>query len=494
MKTNEMRNARLLASSATILMIACVVSCKKEVAPKPAEHAGHDHAAESGEQGGHEGHDHGADAAAKTGNDEGHEDEKEVRLSVEELKRAGVTTARVGPGTVLRTLRRPARVAVDENAVVHVNPRIGGIVKEIHRKLGERVLPGDDIVELLSPDLGRLVSDTLKSRFEVEAAMASVEGESKLFEERASTLDRLSDGAIAVAQQIYDREKELFEKGISLVRPLLDAERELKTAVFEKERARLQLKGERATRLLALATALKQAEIDLVGNRGRLTAVGLSDAEVAELLSKPDGALGRYCLRAPRGGVVAERHITPGEYVGTETTLAVIQDMSKLWILVSVNEKDIAAVTKGQRALVRIDALPKASIQGNVTFIELRIDEATRSADVRIEVANDRIEGWSEEFPLRPGMFGTVELVTAERNAALVVPEDALVNSDGVVGVFVKDADGGFVFRNVTVGLTGAGTSEIADGLSAGDEIAVTGTFTLKSMLNKASMAHDHDH
>lgn len=430
----------------------------------------------------HTGHDHGAEG----------EHAEEITLSPEELKRAGVRTAKVGSGRVTQAIRLPARVAVNEDTIVHVNPPIGGIVLTVHKKVGEKVSKGDILAELNSVELGKMASDLLKAKADFDADRVALDNETKLFDERLLAQERLSNSAIAMAQQIYDREKDLVDKGLTLVRPLLDAEKELKTAGFLKESALTTLKAERATRLLVLSTALKSAEIDLEGARDRLRAVGLSAAAVSALAHNSDDSLGHIVLSVPRDGIVVERHLTIGEFVDTQTTLAVIQDLTKLWIFVSVNEKEIAKVNIGQRALIRVDAFPKTAIEGKVSFIDFRVDEATRSADARIEVDNVRLEGWNEDLPLRPGMFGIADLIVADRELPVVVPEAALVTQEGTTGVFVRDQDGGFVLRPVEVGITGAENVEITHGLKAGEDIAVAGTFVLKSLLNKEKMEHDH--
>ncbi|MAZ90337.1 MAG: hypothetical protein CMF76_00005, partial [Maricaulis sp.] len=240
---------------------------------------------------------------------------------------------------------------------------------------------------------------------------------------------------------------------------------------------------------------------------------------------------GRYPLRAPRSGIVVARDITANEYVDTSSKLFLIQDLSRVWVIASVYEGDLARVRRGQAALVRLEAFPQVTLRGRVTFIDYHVDPNSRACEVRIELPNEPIQGWEEPFPLRPGMFGTVELVLAEKQAAVAVPESAIVHEGERNYVFValaakqgaEDAhgdreehggdegheheghddegdnhDGGprhrFARRAVQIGARGGDVVQVTDGLRAGEQVVVEGTFTLKSTARQGELGGGHSH
>ncbi|HBP18361.1 MAG TPA: hypothetical protein DEA08_11295, partial [Planctomycetes bacterium] len=171
----------------------------------------------------------------------------------------------------------------------------------------------------------------------------------------------------------------------------------------------------------------------------RLRILGLTSADLGALEADEEHGHGRYPLRAPRGGVIVARDVTENEFVDTSNKLFLIQDLSRVWVIASVYECDLTRVTRGQRVAVRLQAFPGVTLTGEVTFVDYRVDPTSRACKVRIELPNARIPGWEEDFPLRPGLFGTAELRVGERQAAVVVPERAIVHEGERTYVFVED-------------------------------------------------------
>jgi Cu(I)/Ag(I) efflux system membrane fusion protein len=205
---------------------------------------------------------------------------------------------------------------------------------------------------------------------------------------------------------------------------------------------------------------------------------------------------GHMVLRAPRDGVVLERHVTLNEHVGTEDVLFVIHDLSTVWVLASVYEKDLAQLRPGQKAYVRLDALPGTQFVGEVSIIDYRVSPATRSASVRIELANEPVEGWPIEFPLRPGMFGDVEIVVDSRTGRVVLPEQAIVHEGEDSFVFVQEPGEPGTFRRQPVQVRPGSRDlvEIVEGVEPGQAVVVGGTFTLKSLARGEELGEGHSH
>jgi cobalt-zinc-cadmium efflux system membrane fusion protein len=227
-----------------------------------------------------------------------------------------------------------------------------------------------------------------------------------------------------------------------------------------------------------------------VAAENRLRLLGMSQAEV-EQLANTEQINPRYVVRGPISGEVTERGVTLGELVSPERDhLLVIADMAKLWVLADVPEARLKGLKRKAEARVRLAAMPEEKVEGVVSFVSQTVDPTTRTAKVRIEVDN-------RDGELRPGMFGSVEIVggggeTAE--AVLAVPDDAVQTVEGSPAVFVpvEGEENTFAKRAVTVGRPVGAWLPVLSGLKEGEPVVVSGTFVLKADLGKSGAAHEH--
>jgi cobalt-zinc-cadmium efflux system membrane fusion protein len=143
---------------------------------------------------------------------------------------------------------------------------------------------------------------------------------------------------------------------------------------------------------------------------------------------------------------------------------------------------------------VSLDAFPDSTLTGSVGFLDYHVDPITRTVGVRIELDNNVLDSWPEELPLRPGMFGRVELFSAEREVAVMLPEAALVHDDSGDSVFVQVEPLGFELREVKARHGAGGMVEILSGLKAGERVVISGTFLLKSAERQGELGGGHSH
>jgi cobalt-zinc-cadmium efflux system membrane fusion protein len=170
------------------------------------------------------------------------------------------------------------------------------------------------------------------------------------------------------------------------------------------------------------------------------------------------------------------RSVTLGQAVERATDAFKIVDLSHLWVLLDVHEKDLGRVHVGQAVELRTDALGTQGLQARVTYVHPFLDERTRTAAVRIRFDNP-------DGTLRPGQFVSARLKGDPRHAGpevLTVPRRALERSDGKSCVFLRRGNA-FERRFVEPGASAGDRTEIVHGLALGDEIAVDGAFLLKS-------------
>jgi len=443
-----------------------------------------------------DGHGHGAESDAHDSHDDaGHEGEEgHVELTEKQFSSAGIKVAAAGPARVSEALTLPGTVAPNADAVLHVTPRVSGQVREVFKHLGEFVETGEPLCVLDSVELGDAVADYLRDREMVSAAEETLGRERELYEGRLASVTAVLEGAVEIQERIFKREEELQAKAVSTMRPLLEADREFQLAKLEKDKQLTELKAERDARVLALEVDLRTKRIDLTAAANRLRTLGLGSERIESLDESSPLVSGEYPILAPGDGVVVNRHASTGEYVEAGAKLYIIENLSSVWFVASAFEEQLQAIRSGQSAFVTLDAFPETALRGEVSFLDYHVDPTSRSVGVRITLNNEQLSGWPEELPLRPGMFGRVELETTDRQAAIVLPESALVHEDAGDYVFVQVEPFAFERRNVETKLVAGDMVEVTSGLKTGEKVAISGTFLLKSAERQGELGGGHSH
>jgi len=187
---------------------------------------------------------------------------------------------------------------------------------------------------------------------------------------------------------------------------------------------------------------------------------------------------------APVSGVVMEKKAVEGMMMKAGDEMMRLADLSSIWVIADVAEQDIGQIRIGSAAKVSFRAFPGEVFEGDVTFVLHELEMATRTAKVRVEVANP-------DHRIKHEMFADVEINAGEGEAErLVVPVSALIDSGNRQVVIVDRGEGRFEPRPVKVGLRGDGYVEITHGIEAGDNVVVAANFLIDAERNlKAALA-----
>lgn len=178
-------------------------------------------------------------------------------------------------------------------------------------------------------------------------------------------------------------------------------------------------------------------------------------------------------VRSPITGNVIENNLVTGQFLNSDTEhVAIVADLSKVWITAQVKEKDIRFIHVGDEMDIHISALPEKSILGKVFHIDEAIDEETRSIKV-LSVCDN------EEGLLKLGMYATVHFLDKPYNA-ISIPEKALLQNENTSYVFVQSSPDTFIKTPVEVEVTRDGRAIIGDGLKNGYVIISEGGYYLK--------------
>ena len=259
----------------------------------------------------------------------------------------------------------------------------------------------------------------------------------------------------------------------------------LKTAEADAEQMRLR--HQRALELARLnpvsradfeqaAVKLRTAEVERATAREKLILLGLSPQRVDNLRS-PSQITSEIALTAPVSGTITSRSINPGEVIEANKELLKVTNLSTVWVIAQVYEKDLSQLRTGSGASVTTDAYPGRLFRGHVTYIDPNLNPQTRTVPVRVELENP---GWV----LKIGMYVNAafgSLGNAESTSP-VIPSSAVQKIDNRELVFVAtDKPNVFILRYVRVGTETNGKYVVLEGLQVGDRIVNDGSFSLRA-------------
>lgn len=339
-----------------------------------------------------------------------------VTLSQEAMKRAGIELAPVTAGEGSSGVRIPGTVEPNAYKQVVVTPLVAGRVTRVLAELGDQVRRGQTLVQVFSPELADAQTKYLSAKAELEAHERELDRTTKL----------VAIGA--ASQQELER---------------LHAEHAAKLAGVQSLRSRLVLLGMPASAIDAVSPG---KDIEATTN-----------------------------IPAPIAGVITERAANVGVNVDTATKLFTVVDLSSVWVVGALYERDFSRVRVGSVASVTT-TYPGLAVQGRVSYIDPQVSTDTRTARVRVEVPNPRQE-------LRLGMYADIEVAVPANSQAVMVPRSAVQNvSDRqVVYVASPTEPGTFIEREVHLGDASGEQINVVSGVQPGDQVVSTGSFFVRA-------------
>lgn len=340
-----------------------------------------------------------------------------ITMSKAMVDRAGLIIVTTMTSAKSSVLRLPGIVEPNAYRKVEVTPLVSGRITAVNVELGAPVRRGQPLAQLFSLELA-----------EAQKRFASARAQFEAHDREAARTERLA--AIGAASQ-----------------------QELERVKADHMSARREVESAGAT----------------------LRVLGMSSAAI-DSLAAGRAVAAMVPVPAPIAGAVTERAANPGLNVDPSTKLFTIVDLSTVWVIANVQEKDFARIRTGSHAAIAAAAYPDLRLRGRVTYIDPVVDPDTRTARARIEVGNPLAQ-------LRLGMYVDADLETSGSTAIVVVPRTAVQSAGNhtVVYVAVPTSPGQFIEREVRVGETIDGNVEILAGLSAGDRVVAQGSFFVRA-------------
>lgn len=216
--------------------------------------------------------------------------------------------------------------------------------------------------------------------------------------------------------------------------------------------------------------AAAQQQMEMAEVKVRTAEADLSSAMAN--LGNAEQQYGYGVIAAPVDGVIANKTATVGQVVSPGAALMVVQNISQVYAVVNIEQKDLGRVQIGQRAEVTVDAYPDKVFNGTVEIMNPEAGSANRMFRTKVKVDNT-------DASLKPGMFTKVELATGDAVQILTVPQAAVIQKQGLYYVFTVE-DNKAVRHQVEIGEITNETIQIQTGLQPGDKVIVSNVGQLK--------------
>jgi len=321
-------------------------------------------------------------------------DDNTIKVSVDRVQRSGVRTEKVQLRTLVRPVRAPGTVRIDERKQTVVTLRAEGYIEELHvNATGETVKAGAPLFRLYSAPLVQA---------QLEYALA-----------------------IKASRNLHD--------------------------------------------------ASQMAMVD--GAAQKLRSLGMPEARIREI--QESGTVSRTIeWPAPASGTVLEKKVISGQRIMAGDELYRIADLSTVWVIAEVPERDIGSIAPGDRATVTFRAFSSQPMEGRVTLVYPELKAETRTARVRIELPNP-------DGRLKPDMYADVVFHEDSADKPVVaVPDSAVIDSGTRQLVLISKGEGRFEPRVIKMGRHGDGYVEALEGIKEGEEVVTTATFLIDAESN----------
>lgn len=333
-------------------------------------------------------------------------------FSIPQEQAAHVSVMTVTPTTLTRSLRLTGSVAYNNFHSTPVITQVGGPISRIVAIPGQKVRRGEPLAYIASPDYSQLRSSYLKAK------------------------DNLN-----LAAKSYARAQDLYQHH----------------AIAERD-------------LEAAQSAQVQAEADVASAAAALKVMGISNPDA--LIAKPSSP--EVPVLAPISGEIVEQLISPGQVIQAGSTQCfTISDMSNVWVLVNVYQKDLPYIRVGDPVEISTESYPDV-FHGRISYIAAALDPNTRTLQARIETANPGEK-------LKKDMYVTASVSAGESRNAIAVPDAAVLrDAENEPFVYAEQAPNQFGRRPVKLGDSQKGQTQITDGLKPGDRIVADGSLFLQ--------------
>lgn len=380
-------------------------------------------------------------------------------------------TAKIERGSVRQAVTSTGKIV--SNLDVEIKCKASGEVVKLPFDISQAVKKGDLLLELDPRDEQQRVRQAEATVRASQARLINAQESLALAEENLRTDRKRADTTLSAALSRAQDARAKAERTRELLGKKLASREESETS----ETAAAQAAAEAANAATGIEELKSQARtIEQARQQIRIAESQVDNDQVSLDLARQ--RLTETRVVSPVDGVVTQRAVQIGQIissgisnVGGGTTAIVISDLSRIFVLASVDESDIGQVRPGQRVKVTVDAFRNREFAGEVVRIAPRGTNVSNvvSFEVKLEVTA------RDKEVLRPEMTANVEILIDERPDALLAPSDAIFRRGGKTWVSLQGSDGAKTDREVSAGISDGRRTEILSGLTAGETVLVQG-------------------
>ena len=357
------------------------------------------------------------------GDDAGFEVKHEEIIADENVvKTLGIQTQKIEENIAEETIKTTGQIEEIPKNHFDVNSPVQGMVVSVLVDLGDEVRIGQPLVTIQSTEIAKLESDLNQFKAEFELAKSN-----------------------------YEREKALFEQGISSKKD------------FEASKA-----------IVAAASAVLNTA---KSNLKIFTGYAVSPEQ------------GTFTIKANRAGIITERNVAVGQVVNSSQILFRGAELSTVWASADIYEKDVNKIKLGQMVSVTLDGTPDVTYEGKLTYVGSVLNKESRTLPVKATLINKGMK-------LKSGIFIQLEFYTGQKKKSIVIPRTALVEMDkeGVEGrhnhiVYLKKKDK-FIPKTIEVKSHDSNSVAVISGLMPGEILVTQGAYQLQ--YGEGEDKHEH--
>lgn len=236
---------------------------------------------------------------------------------------------------------------------------------------------------------------------------------------------------------------------------------------------------------LLLAIKYKNASLISAGKK-KLKTLGLNDTQI-EVLTKSNKVQQNVKIFATQSGIVSHLNVREGMFVKPNTDIMTIEDLSHIWMIAEVFERQSGWVKEGQMAYATLPYVPGKTWQGKVDYVYPQLDQKTHTLKVRLSFPNP-------DLTIKPEMYVNVKILSNTIPNALAIPQSALIRTGEGDHVVIALGDGKFKAKLVTVGIESENYYQVLAGLKPGEKVVTSAQFLIDSETNlKAAFSRMDD-
>jgi RND family efflux transporter MFP subunit len=428
--------------------------------------------------------------------------ERKITLTDEQLQAVDLKIVTVGETLDAAAIQEMTTgvVKANEYEETPVISQVSGVVKSISADLGQFVRKGQTIAVVRSEELAQTQSkylsmkadlDESEKRYKRALSLSEVSEESRNRIDQTTANLKAAEAKLAEVKSDFERSQKLvrigalskreFEQRTTALR-IAEANLEEAKNRFQRARELLKINPDRKNEIDQFLTKVRNQQAEIASVREKLLVLGLSRNRV-DTLRQASQISSDLPVPAPISGTITERIANQNEVISMNGKLAVITDLSTVWVIGQVYEKDLGKLRVGSGASISSDAYPGEIIRGQISYIDPNLDEKTRTAQVRIEIPNS-------DQKLKIGQYVKVayaRISGAEKTAPLV-PKEAVQTIGNQKIVFqATDDPKTFILRPLKLGQEKENSYPVIEGIFVGDKVVTTGSFLLRAEFLKTN-------